>query len=124
MSQFHDAGRLARRGLLRRALGGLALLPFGMAAVRAEVAKAEVKIDNFAFSPAVLRVKKGTEVTWINEDDIPHTVVAVAVAAGTNLRSKTLDTDQTFVYRFDKAGTFNYICALHPHMKGQVVVSG
>jgi plastocyanin len=120
MSHVSDPGRLARRELLRRVLGGLALLPLGVAAVRAEDAKAEVKIDNFAFSPAVLKVKKGTEVTWTNEDDIPHTVVAV----GSNLRSKTLDTDQTFVYRFDKVGTFNYICALHPHMKGQVVVSG
>ena len=45
-----------------------------MAAGRAEDAKAEVKIDNFAFFPAILKVKKGTEGTWINEDDIPHTV--------------------------------------------------
>lgn len=113
-----EPDRTARRGFLRLALGTFAVASSGVA-VRAEDGKAEVKIDNFAFSPAELKVRKGTDVTWINEDDIPHTVVA----AGTNLRSKTLDTDQTYSYRFDKAGTFNYICALHPHMKGKVIVS-
>ena len=66
-----------------------------------------------------MKIKKGTEVTWTNNDDIPHTVMAV----GTSIRSKTMDTDATFTYKFDKSGTFNYICALHPHMKGKVIVT-
>ncbi len=78
----------------------------------------EVKIDNFAFAPGKLNVGKGTEVTWMNEDDIPHTVVFGAIG----VRSKLIDTDKTFVYRFDKAGTFSYVCGLHPQMHGQIVV--
>jgi plastocyanin len=38
------------------------------------------------------------------------------------VRSKALDTDKAFTYRFDKAGTFSYVCGLHPQMHGQVVV--
>jgi len=102
-----------RRGLLCLALAGSAV------GVRAEEGKIAVGIDNFAFVPGELRIGQGTTVTWTNHDDIPHTVYAI----GTNIRSKTLDTDQSYSYTFDKAGTFNYICALHPHMKGKVIVT-
>ena len=109
-------GLLARAGIPRLALAGLLLMPL---AGHAEGPKADVTVDNFTFSPNALTVRKGTSVTWTNHDDIPHTVVAV----GSSMRSKTLDTDDTFSYLFDKTGTFNYICGLHPHMKGEVVVT-
>ena len=50
--------------------------PPGVAAAPAAAGKAEVKIDNFSFSPAALTVKAGTQITWTNGDDIPHTVVS------------------------------------------------
>ena len=56
--------------------------------------------------------------TWTNDDDIPHTIVLTAIG----VRSKAIDTEKTYSYKFDKAGTFAYICGLHPHMKGQIVV--
>ena len=118
MTDVEKPGLWARRGMLRLALGGSAMIVAASSA-RAEDAKMAVKIDNFAFVPAELKIKKGTEVTWTNNDDIPHTVLAV----GTNIRSKTMDTDATFTYKFDKVGTFNYICALHPHMKAKVIVT-
>jgi plastocyanin len=107
------SGLWARRGLLCLALA------LSAPAVRAEDGKAAVHIDNFAFVPAELKIKKGTEVVWTNNDDIPHSILAV----GTNIRSKTMDTDGNFAYKFDKIGTFNYICALHPHMKAKIVVT-
>ena len=79
---------------------------------------AQLKVDNFKFGPDKLTVAKGTEVTWTNQDDIPHSIVLTALG----VRSKVLDTDKTFSYRFDKTGTFSYICGLHPFMHGQVVV--
>jgi plastocyanin len=79
---------------------------------------AQVKIDNFTFGPAKLVVAKGTAVTWTNQDDIPHSIVLAALG----VRSKALDTDKDFTYQFDKAGTFSYICGLHPAMHGTVVV--
>ena len=79
---------------------------------------AQVSVDNFTFSPASLTVAKGTEGTWTNQDDIPHSIVLTAIG----VRSKAIDTDKAFTYRFDKIGTFNYICGLHPHMHGQIMV--
>lgn len=79
---------------------------------------ADVKIDNFAFGPQSLTVKVGTTVTWTNRDDIPHTVVS----SDGVFKSKARDTDESFSYKFDKAGTYSYFCSLHPKMTGQVVV--
>jgi plastocyanin len=79
---------------------------------------AKITIDNFTFSPAKLAVSKGTEVTWTNQDDIPHTIVLTSAG----VRSKALDTDNSFSYRFDKVGTFAYVCGLHPQMHGEIVV--
>jgi plastocyanin len=78
----------------------------------------EVKIDNFSFGPATLTVTTGTTVTWINHDDIPHTVVSTDSV----FKSKVLDTDEKFSYTFAKAGTYSYFCSIHPKMTGTVVV--
>jgi amicyanin len=92
-----------------------ALLSFSHTALAAD---ATVKIDNFTFDPPRLTVKAGTTVTWYNEDDIPHTVVATEK----QFRSKALDTDGTFSFTFMTAGSYEYFCSLHPHMTGVIVV--
>jgi plastocyanin len=78
-----------------------------------------VKIDNFVFGPAALTVSVGTTVTWINQDDIPHTVVA----DDKSFKSKVLDSDERFSFTFTKPGEYGYFCSLHPHMVGKVVVT-
>jgi plastocyanin len=79
---------------------------------------AEVKIDNFSFGPVAITVSVGTTVTWINRDDIPHTVVSTDKV----FKSKVLDTDEKFSYTFTKAGEYPYFCSIHPKMTGKVVV--
>jgi plastocyanin len=81
-------------------------------------ANAAVKIDNFVFGPQALTVPVGTTVTWTNSDDIPHTSVSTEGV----FKSKVLDTDEKFSYKFDKAGTYPYYCTIHPKMTGTVVV--
>jgi plastocyanin len=81
-------------------------------------APAEVKIDNFSFDPATLTVPAGTTVTWINRDDIPHTVRSTDGV----FKSNVLDTDEKFSFTFNKAGTFPYFCSLHPKMTGKIIV--
>jgi plastocyanin len=100
--------------------GLLALALFTPRGARAEPAAVEVKIDNFTFVPQRLTIRPGTTVTWINEDDIPHTIAAT----GKEFRSKVLDTDDKFSFTFTAAGTFEYFCSLHPHMTGTIVVEG
>ena len=81
-------------------------------------AKPEVKIHNFAFAPQRTTVKAGTTVTWINEDDIPHTVTSSSKL----FKSKALDTRDKFSFTFTTPGTYAYICSVHPYMTGAVVV--
>jgi len=91
------------------------LLLAAVPAARAE--DAAIKIGNFTFGPQELKVKSGTTVTWTNEDDIPHMVVSP-----NNYRSKVLDTDATYSFTFTTPGTYKYLCSLHPHMTGTIVV--
>src|SRR5262245_39160402 len=91
--------------LLAAALHAAASLP-------ARAADVEVKIDNFTFTPARITAKAGTTVTWINEDDIPHTIASSARL----FKSTALDTDDKYTFTFTTPGTYEYFCSLHPHM--------
>ena len=88
------------------------------AARSAPATDAEVDIDQFTFTPQHITVKAGTTVTWINEDDVPHTVASSSKA----FKSKALDTADKFSFTFTTPGTYDYFCSLHPHMTGAVVV--
>ena len=117
--RFAAARLVLNRGLVvALVLGPVigAMLAFG--AVAAQDATNVVTIDNFTFTPPELTVAVGTTVKWVNHDDIPHLVVN----KGKAFRSKALDTDDSFSYTFASAGTFDYFCALHPHMVGKVIV--
>ena len=83
------------------------------------VAPNQIGIDNFAFNPTPRTVSAGTEVTWINRDDVPHIIVDTK---GT-FSSRVLDTNQRYSHRFATAGTYNYFCSIHPKMTGTVVVT-
>jgi plastocyanin len=78
----------------------------------------EVTVDNFSFSPATVSVMAGTTITWTNRDDVPHTVMS----AERKFKSRVLDTDERFSYRFDAPGEYPYFCSIHPKMTGRVVV--
>jgi plastocyanin len=112
------AGFAGRRGVVGALLAGPvvgALLACRM------VAAQEVKmisIDNFTFAAKELTVAVGSTVNWINHDDIPHTIVAKNSA----FRSRALDTDDVYSFTFTSAGTFDYVCGLHPQMTGTVIV--
>lgn len=80
----------------------------------------QVAIDNFTYSPQVMTVTVGAKVTWVNRDDVPHTVTSPAKPR--LLNSGTLDTDQSFSHVFTKPGTYEYFCAVHPKMTGQIIV--
>ena len=83
-------------------------------------AEAKVEIDNFTFTPRSLTVARGTKVTWVNADDVPHTATSTETPPLFN--SGLLDTDGSFSFTFEKAGTYRYFCGIHPHMTGEIVV--
>jgi plastocyanin len=78
----------------------------------------EVKVDNFAFTPGAVTVIVGTQVTWINRDDIPHTVDSTEG----KFKSAALDTDDKFQFRFTEPGEYPYYCRMHPKMTGKIIV--
>jgi plastocyanin len=77
-----------------------------------------VAITGFAFRPAEITVRAGQAVTWTNEDPAEHTVTE----HDNGFTSRTLGRDGRFRIAFDRPGTYRYFCALHPEMKGTVVV--
>jgi plastocyanin len=80
-----------------------------------------VSINNFAFNPQSVTVKKGTTVTWTNQDSSAHTVTANNGSSGPN--SDELSNVQTYSFTFNETGTFTYHCTLHPEMTGTVTVT-
>ncbi|HEX7761251.1 MAG TPA: cupredoxin family copper-binding protein [Caulobacteraceae bacterium] len=87
-------------------------------AAPATTAAPVVTIGNFTFGPMTVTVPVGGQVTWINGDDVPHTVMA----ADKSFRSKPIDTDERFSFTFTKPGVYSYFCSLHPKMTGTVIV--
>ena len=72
------------------------------------------------YSPRDLSVTLGTAVTWVNRDTVTHTVTS---QAGGMFDSGSLSTGGTFKFTFPATGTFPYYCAVHPWMKGTIVVT-
>jgi plastocyanin len=107
--------------ILVAGLVGLAvLMAFSGGAAAGEKAPGkQITIDNFSFGPQMLTVPAGTQVTWVNHDDIPHTVVSEDL---TTFRSRALDTDESWSFTFTKPGTYTYFCSIHPKMTAKVVV--
>ena len=91
----------------------------GKASNVATVATDAVHIKNFAFSPAAVTVKAGSTVVWTNDDSIQHDVTF----DGGGIASSTLNQNDTFSHTFPTAGTYHYICSIHPFMHGTVIVT-
>jgi plastocyanin len=87
-------------------------------AVSEAAAPNSIEVKDFMFMPTTLTVNAGEEVSWVNKDDEPHTVVS-----DTGLfRSSALDTDEKFSFKFDKPGTYHFTCSIHPRMVGTIIV--
>lgn len=80
-----------------------------------------VTIQDFAFSPATITVKKGTTVTWTNQDATAHTVTENDGRDGP--KSGDLGKGQSYSFTYNSTGTFKYHCSIHPDMLGTVTVT-
>jgi plastocyanin len=80
-----------------------------------------VTIKDLAFSPQNITVKKGTKVTWTNQDSTSHTVTETDGKNGPS--SSTLSNGQSYSFTFNETGTFAYHCSIHNEMTGTVVVT-
>jgi plastocyanin len=108
----------------RNVINGFAVMMLITAISTAGLSRAKAQdadtivMKNFDFSPMMLTVKAGTTVTWKNLDGEPHTVVSPDGV----FRSHALDQGDAFTFKFDKPGTYKYICSIHPKMKAAIIV--
>ena len=109
--------RMMMAALLAAALSAPAMAAGPMTMAAAE-APNTIVMKNFDFTPMAMTVNAGTTVTWRNMDEEPHTVVS----ADGLFRSAALDTKESFAFTFTKAGTYKYVCSIHPKMVGTITV--
>jgi len=105
--------RLTRRSLLFAAASAPALIT-----LPARAATHQVTIASHRFTPAELTIARGDTVRWTNTDAAPHTATLTDASQAT----PRLGRGQSGELTFARAGTFDYGCALHPSMRGRVVV--
>lgn len=75
-------------------------------------------IQNFAYQPANMQVRVGTTVTWMNQDNVPHSVTFKNGMKDSGL----LTQGQSFSYTFNTPGAYQYYCSVHPYMGATVTV--
>ncbi|HLM83744.1 MAG TPA: cupredoxin family copper-binding protein, partial [Candidatus Bathyarchaeia archaeon] len=83
-----------------------------------QAAVSPVTIENFAFSPANLTIKKGDTVIWTNKDSAPHQVAS----DDGKFQGPSLSKGQVYSFTFNETGVFPYHCAVHPTMKAAITV--
>jgi plastocyanin len=124
---YHSAHNKAATVIVLAALV-LVILMAGIGRVRANETPsnapakngtAAVAIKGYAFKASEVKICAGNAVEWKNDDEDPHTVTA----ADGSFDSKSLGQGDKFRHVFQASGRFAYYCAVHPFMKGAVVVS-
>ncbi len=92
--------------------------PAGPAAAMVEQVNASNKGGDF--KPASVTIKAGETVGWVNHSGNIHNVIFDDKSLG---NSTTMSANETFSKKFDKPGSYHYVCSFHPGMEGTVVVS-
>jgi len=108
----------------RWAVGGVALAQLVALAwgswLLAAMSDVEVKV--FQFRPGRLDVKIGRSVTWVNQDDINHTVTSAPQSPGGAFDATLAGKGSTTTVTFAKRGVYPYFCSRHQAMRGEIRV--
>jgi plastocyanin len=79
-----------------------------------------VTIGDTFFNPPETSVRVGTQVTWVNSGRRQHTTTSPGV-----WDSGSLNPSRQWSALFATAGTFDYVCTIHPdEMRGRLIVTG
>ena len=106
---------ISRRQFLTRTATATAALP--LLALPARAATHQVAIRGMAFVPAAITIAAGDSVTFVNEDQAPHTATCAAFDTG------RLTQGQSASLTFSAPGQFAYACAIHGMMTGSITVA-
>jgi len=99
------------------------LLLFAAVAVSGRVEPARARIEvrllpRSGFTPSTITVPRGSTVTWVNDDKLPHTVTSTEGA----FASQAIRSEESFAFRFDVPGTYSYFSGFQPQWAGRIVV--
>ncbi len=83
----------------------------------------EVTMQGNQFEPSGVTIAAGGTVTWINTDNVEHTVTAGTRESPTGEFDVSLNPGEEFSYTFDEVGAFEYHCTIHPGMDGTIIVT-
>ncbi|MET7732729.1 cupredoxin family copper-binding protein [Streptomyces sp. NPDC005402] len=108
------------RGLLRAAAVLALLTAWLLPSGQASAASYSVAMKGYAFSPASLSVPAGSTVTWTNYDTAPHDVKTTS--GPLSIHSPMLNKGQSWSFTFTTAGTYGYVCTVHPDMTAGITV--
>lgn len=87
-----------------------------------EELESNVFLQDLTYEPAELTVSAGTRVTFINEDDEVHTIVAGNRGAPTGEFEETLEPGESFSFLFEVPGAYDYYSSVYPGMEGRIIV--
>jgi plastocyanin len=79
----------------------------------------DIRIINFTFVPENYTIQKGETVIWMNLDYGPHQIMS---DSGNEISSSVLHRAEVYSHTFKTAGRYSYHCAIHPSMKGKIIV--
>jgi len=78
-----------------------------------------IAMKDIEFKPADQTVKVGQKVVWTNEDDVQHDANSTS---GAEFETELVGKGGTVEYSPDQAGKIEYVCSVHPSMKGTLTV--
>lgn len=94
-----------------------------------------MNIKDFKYEQPNIKIKKGTTVTWTNQDAVQHNIMQEhendndAHDAPTKdeekpdvLASRLLSKGESYSFTFNEVSSSPYHCSPHPYMKGSVTV--
>ena len=76
-----------------------------------------IVIEAMVYQPAALAVRRGDTVVWSNKDPFPHTATAPGA-----FDSRAIAAGASWKFVAQRSGNYDYICTLHPTMKGTLSV--
>ena len=86
--------------------------------ILSDASQVNVEVAGFDFSPRDLTVQAGTAITWTNRDGVPHDATGETGGWGTG----SLKQGESATISFDSPGAYEYLCTIHPDMRGVVTV--
>jgi plastocyanin len=82
-----------------------------------------IAIEKFSFDPPTLTVSVGERVSFVNRDELPHSVVGLRAETEIFRSNEQMDQDEAYSVVMDRPGEIVIRCGLHTSMSAKIVVA-